>query len=122
MAYVMGIIKYGDRADGTGKSAFGTIEKNRLGREILNPLANKFTEIPYLDSFDEAFGEAIREKTAKILKADYLHIDKRNELIVEIQKLYNDIIIPEFNGNEGCEGCRFFCSQAEKAIDVIEKL
>ncbi|MDR0810666.1 MAG: hypothetical protein LBN23_00075 [Paludibacter sp.] len=121
IAYALGIIKYGDRADGTGKSAFGTVEKNRLGREVLNPLANKFTEIPYLETFDESFGESLREKTEKILKADYLHIEKRTKLIAEIQKLYGDIIIPEFNGNEGSEGCRFFGNQAEKAMDIIEK-
>ena len=122
LAYVLGFIKYADRADGTGKSAYGTIEKNRLGREVLNPIDDKFTGIPFTTTFDETFGEMLREKTELALKSEYLHVNKRAQLTTKIQELYSNIIIAEFDGNEGSERCRFFAKQAEGAMDIIDKI
>jgi hypothetical protein len=121
IAYAMGLVKYGDRDDGTGKSAYGTIEINRLGSEVLNPIADKFTEIPYQEQFSETFGEGLREKTSKALKEEYLNVNKRAGLILKIQELYQTIIVPEFDGNQGSKECRFFSNKAETAIDIIEK-
>ena len=121
LAYVMGIIKYGSRDDGSGKSAFGTVTVNRLGEEELTAIADKFSLIPYTLIFTEEFGEKLKEQTEKRLKSDYLHIEKRNELIKKIQTLYKEIILPEFDGNKGAEECRFFGKKAEEAMDIIEK-
>jgi hypothetical protein len=104
-AYTLGFVKNADKEDGTGKSAWGTITVNRLGEEVLNPIADKFTEIPFKsDVFTEAFGEELREKTAKEIKENYLHKDRR----------------AEFNNNKGNEHCKFFVECAEKAMDLIE--
>lgn len=120
MAYAMGLIKYADKADGTGKSAYGTITKDELGDEVLNPLADKFTEIPFVAAFDESFGESLRELTEKTLKSDYLHISKREELVTKTQELYSKIIVPEFGGNKGTAECKFFADQAKEAIRIIK--
>jgi hypothetical protein len=122
IGFAMDFVKYADKNDGTGKSAYGTIEINRLGREVLSPIADKFTKIPFeSETFNEKFGEYLREKTEKELKYQYLHKDKRAELITKIQKLYSEIILPEFGGNEGIAECKFFGEQAEIAMDIIEK-
>ncbi|MDR1161840.1 MAG: tubulin-like doman-containing protein [Tannerellaceae bacterium] len=122
LAYAMGFVKYTDKNDGTGNSAYGTIEINRLGRPVLNPIAEKFIEIPFMSNvFTEAFGEYLREKSEKELKDKYLHRDRQAELIIKIQQLYSDIIIPEFGGNEGMAECQFFGEQAVEAIGIIEK-
>lgn len=122
LSYVMGIVKYASKEDGTGKSAYGTVSVNRLGEEILEPIADKFTQIPYNMSFTEDFGEDLKEKTEKLLKSDYLHTDKKNALIKDIQALYKEVILPEFDGNKGSEECKFFGKKAEDAMDLIEKV
>ena len=121
IGYSLDFVKYADKNDGTGRSAYGTIEVNRLGREVLNPIANKFTEIPFnSEIFTETFGEHLREKIEEELKSKYLHVEKRGILITKIQNLYNEIILPEFGGNEGTSECRFFAEQSEKAMEIIE--
>lgn len=121
-AYAMGQIRYADKEDGTGRKAYGTISISRTGLETLNPLADKFTEIPFAyETFTEAFGESLQEKVEAALKGEYLHVDKRNELIKNIQHLIVNIILPECDNNKGSEQFRFFNQQAEAAMDVIEQ-
>jgi hypothetical protein len=123
IAYALGFVKYADKDDGTGKSAWGTISVNRLGEEVLNPIADKFTEIPYnADFFTETAGEKLREKAESEIKANYLHKDKRAELVKKVQNLYKEVILPEYNNNKGNEDCKFFAECAEKAMDLIEKI
>jgi hypothetical protein len=122
-AYALGFVKYADKEDGTGKSAWGTISMSRLGEEVLNPIADKFTEIPFKsDIFTETFGEELREKSEKEIKEHYLHKSKRAELVEKVQKLYKEVILPEYNNNKGNEECKFFADCAEKAMDLIEKI
>lgn len=121
-AYAMGQIRYADKEDGTGRKAYGTISISRTGLETLNPLADKFSEIPFAyETFTEAFGESLQEKVEAALKGEYLHVDKRNELIKNIQHLIVNIILPECDNNKGSEQFRFFNQQAEAAMDVIEQ-
>jgi hypothetical protein len=47
LGYVMDFVKFADKNDGTGKSAYGTIEINRLGREVLIISFNK--DLKYVD-------------------------------------------------------------------------
>ena len=122
LAYAMEIVKYANKEDGTGKSAYGTVSINRLGMEVLNPIDDKFTQIPFNTAFTEEFGEDLREKTEKLMKSEYLHVDKRNDLIKKIQTLYKDIILPEFGGNAGSDESRFFGEKAEAAMDIVEKV
>lgn len=122
LSYVLGIVKYASKEDGTGRSAYGTVSVNRLGEEILEPIADVFTQIPFHQSFTEDFGESLKERTEKMLKSDYIHIDKKSALIKEIQTLYREIILPEFDGNKGSEECKFFGKKAEDAMDIIEKV
>ena len=120
LAYALKIIKYADKQDGTGLSAFGSIEKDGLGLEILSPLADKFTEIPYCEKFTEKLGEEFKAKFDTALKADYLHVDKRKELITEIQLLITKIILPECGSNQGSEQFVFFKDAALKSIELIK--
>ncbi|GBU08688.1 hypothetical protein AwDysgo_20190 [Bacteroidales bacterium] len=121
VAHSIGIIKYADKADGSGKSAFGIVEKNRLGLEVLNPFADTFTGIINSAKFNEEFGETLREKVRLALKNEYLHVDKRNELVTGIQELIVKIILPECGGNQGSQEFKFFSDRAEQALDLIEK-
>lgn len=119
-AYALGIIKYADRQDGTGLSAYGTIEEDALGLEILNPFADKFTEIPYSSKFTEEFGEDLADKLKSALKTDYLHVEKRKALVTQIQKLIKEVILPECGGNQGGEQFLFFKDAALKAIELVK--
>jgi len=115
----MGFVKYADKQDGTGKSAWGTISIDELGDEVLNPLANKFTEIPSSDKYTENFGEELKAMAEKLLKSDYEHIDKRAELVKKIQSTYQNIVVSEFDGNKGKPECIWFANQAKKAMEII---
>ena len=120
-AYAIGHIRYADREDGTGLKAYGTISISRTGLETLNPIANKFTEIPYMyELFTEAMGEELKAKVAAALQGEYLHVEKRKELLTTIQGLIRDVILPECDNNKGSEKFLFFNKQAEGAMDVIE--
>lgn len=122
LAYALNTIKYADRNDGTGKKAYGTIEKNRLGVEMLNPLSdNLFTDIVYNECFTEEFGETLKEKFTQSIRGEYLHVEKRNELLTRIQELVVNIILPECGGNQGSENFIFWSQKAEKALDLIEQ-
>ena len=119
----LGFVKYTDKEDGTGKSAWGTININRLGEEVLSPIADKFTEIAFNEIFTETFGEELKEKAEKEIKTDkWLHKDKRVELNKKVQNLYKEIILPEYNNNKGNENCKFYADCAEKAMDIIENI
>lgn len=120
-AYVIDVVKYADKMDGSGKKAFGTVEKNRLGLEILTPLADRFTDICFTDKFTEEFGEQLRERLQNALKTEYLHEGKRSELITRIQQLIGTIILPECGNAQGSEQFLFFARHAERAMDLIEK-
>lgn len=122
LAYATGDIRYADRADGTGKKAYGQLEKNRLGVEILKPLSdNRFCEMIYGEFFTEEFGDALREKFENAIKGEYLHVEKRNELVTGIQDLIVNTILPECGGNQGSEQFIFWSNAAEKALDIIEQ-
>lgn len=122
LAYGMGVVKYADKLDGTGTSAYGTIEKDEdLDLEILKPIADKFTEVPFAKDFNEALGEELKEKFEAALKTDYLHVDKRKELVTEVQQLLKCVILPECGGNQGGEQFLFFKNAALKAIGLVNK-
>jgi len=119
--FTAGIIKYADRCDGSGLSSYGTVETDDLGLEVLKPLADKFTEIPYSSSFTKSFGEELSEKTISALKGEYFHVEKRKELVTRVQALIKDVILPECGGNQGTEQFGFFREAALKAIEIIKK-
>ena len=119
----LGLLKYADKEDGTGRFAWGTVSVNRLGEEVLEPIADKFTEIPFkFELFTKVYGEGLRKTAENGIKEDYLHKDKRAELIKKIQTLYKEVILPDYGGNKGNEDCKFFAKCAEIAMDLIEKL
>jgi hypothetical protein len=114
-AYALGLVKYADKEDGTGKSAWGTISINRLGEEVLNPIADKFTEIPFKSElFTEKYGEELRENVENEIKANWLHKDKRAELVKKVQMLYKEVILPEYNNNKGHKDCKFLPTVQKK--------
>lgn len=120
-AFATGYIRYADREDGTGLKAFGTISISRTGLETLTPIANKFTEIPFIyETFTEAFGEQLKAKVAEALQGEYLHVEKRKTLLTAVQQLIREVILPECDNNKGSEKFIFFNKQAEAAMDVIE--
>lgn len=119
-AFALGIIKYGDRNDGTGLKAYGTVEVDDFGIEVLKPMADKFTEIPYAATFTEELGKSWEEQLTTALRTDYLHVDKRKELVTRIQHLVKDVILPECGGNTGAESFLFFREAGLKALELVK--
>lgn len=122
LAYAMGIIKYGDIMDGTGKKAFGTVEVDEdLGLETLKPLAAKFSEIGLSDRFTEDFCEGIKAKVEEAFKGKFLHVENRiNELRPKIQELLNGTLLPETGSNTGAKAFLEFAEAAKKAIQTLK--
>lgn len=119
-AFALGIIKYGDRNDGTGLKAYGTVEVDDFGIEVLKPIADKFTDIPYAATFTEELGKSWEEQLTTALRTDYLHVDKRKELVAKIQHLVKDVILPECGGNTGAESFLFFREAGLKALELVK--
>ena len=121
IAFAMGIIRYADKEDGSGTSAFGTVEQDALGFEVLTPLADQFIDIPYTEKFTEAFGEELREKVEVALKTDYFHVDKRKGLVTAVQMLIQKTILPECGGNKGSQQFKEYYEAALQALEIINK-
>lgn len=122
LAYVMGIIKYGDVMDGTGRKMFGTTEVDEdTGFETLKPLSEKFSEIGFSEKFTEDFCEDIKEQVESKMKGQFLNIENRvNELRPKIQELLNGILLPETGNNQGAPAFLEFLDAAKKAIQTLK--
>lgn len=122
LAYVMGIIKYGDVMDGTGRKMFGTTEVDEdTGFETLKPLSEKFSEIGFSEKFTEDFCEDIKEQVESKMKGQFLNIENRvNELRPKIQELLNGILLPETGNNQGSPAFLEFLEAAKKAIQTLK--
>ncbi len=121
LALAMGKIKYADLADGTGRMAYGTVERDPLGFEVLSPLADKFTEIGYSDKFTESFGEGLKTDFEQEMKTTYLNVNERQTILVpKIQEIAQKILLPECGGNAGSEQFVFYRTAAMKALELIK--
>ena len=122
LAYVMGIIKYGDVMDGTGRKMFGTTEVDEdTGFETLKPLSEKFSEIGFSEKFTEDFCEDIKEQVESKMKGQFLNIENRvNELRPKIQELLNGILLPETGNNQGAPEFLELLDAAKKAIQTLK--
>lgn len=120
IASAMGLIKYADREDGTGKSAYGTVTINRMGREVLNPISDKFSLIGFSEAFTEDFCEELKKSVLEKMKGDYLNVTKRKELLPVIQELVGKTILAECGGNSGTVEYRGFEKAGETAMDILE--
>lgn len=123
LAYVGGLIKYGDIQDGTGRKAYGTVEVDEdLGLESLQPLAFKFSEIGQSERFTEDFCEDIKAQVEKLFSEKYLHVENRiSELRPKIQELLNGTLLPETGNNQGSQEFLEFAAAAKKAIEIIKQ-
>lgn len=119
---VMGLVKYADLADGTGRQAYGTVTTDDLGLEVLVPYADKFTEIGLNHQlFTETFGEEMKERVEALFKNEYLNVAKRQaELVPKIQTLIKEVILPECNGNQGSEKFLEFRQYALAALALLK--
>lgn len=121
LALAMGKIKHGTLEDGTGRQAYGTIERDDLGFETLSPLADKFTGIGYCEKFTEDFCEEYKEIIEKEFKTTYLNINERQAtLIPKVQEIAQKILLPECGGNAGSEEFLFYRAAAMKALELIK--
>lgn len=122
LGYTMGVIKYGDVMDGTGRKMFGTVKVDEdLGLETLNPIAAKFTEIGFSDAYTETFCESVKEQVEAKMSGEFLNIEKRvNELRPKIQELLNGTILPETGNNQGSKEFLEFVEAAKKAIETLK--
>ena len=122
LAYVMGIIKYGDVMDGTGRKMFGTMEVDEdTGFETLKPLSPKFSEIGFCEQFTEDFCEDIKEQVESKMKKEYLNVENRvNELRPKVQELLNGTLLPETGNNQGAPEFLELLDAAKKAIQTLK--
>jgi len=122
LAYAMGIIKYGDLMDGTGRKAYGTVELDEdLGLEKLQLIAGKFSEIGYSERFTEDLCEEIETKVKESFRHQYLHVENRiNELRPKVQSLLRETILPETGNNQGSQEFLEFVDAAKKAIEILK--
>ena len=122
LAYVMGIIKYGDVMDGTGRKMFGTMEADEdTGFETLKPLSPKFSEIGFSDQFTEDFCEDIKAQVESKMKKEYLNVENRvNELRPKVQELLNGTLLPETGNNQGTQEFQDFLAAAKEAIQTLK--
>lgn len=119
LGYALGIVKKAPKNDGTGLEAYGTVETDALGLEVLEPMADSFTQIGYSVTFTEEFGEELKAAFEEAMRNDYLHVAKRQELIKRVQSLIKDIILPECGGNTGTEKFQEFRAAALRALELI---
>ena len=122
LAYVMGIIKYGDVMDGTGRKMFGTMEADEdTGFETLKPLSAKFSEIGFCEQFTEDFCEDIKEQVESKMKKEYLNVENRvNELRPKVQELLNGTLLPETGNNQGAPEFQELLAAAKEAILTLK--
>ena len=122
LAYVMGIIKYGDVMDGTGRKMFGTMEVDEdTGFETLKPLSPKFSEIGFCEQFTEDFCEDIKEQVESKMKKEYLNVENRvNELRPKVQELLNGTLLPETGNNQGTQEFQDLLAAAKEAILTLK--
>ena len=123
LGFATGIIKYGDVMDGTGRKMFGTVEVDEdLGLETLKPIAAKFSEIGFADTFTEDFCESVKAQVEEKFQGPYLHIENRvNELRPKIQQLLSGTILPETGNNQGAKEFLEFAEAAKKSIETLKK-
>ena len=119
LGYVLGMVKKAPKNDGTGLEAYGTVETDLLGLEVLKPMADSFTEIGYAPGFTEEFGEELKNKSDAALRGAYLHISKRQELVTGVQSLIKETILPECGGNTGSEKFLEFHKAALTSLELI---
>ena len=122
LAYVMGIIKYGDVMDGTGRKMYGTVDVDEdTGFETLKPLAAKFSEIGTGELFTEDFCERMKEEVESKMKGQYLNVENRiNDLRPKVQELLNSTLLPETGNNQGSPAFLEFLEAAKKAIQTLK--
>ncbi len=104
LAIGMDIIKHQSREDGTGRNAYSIIETNEYGMPMPPTIMSETVVgmIEYLgQDFDngENFAEKILPKIDNKLKGDFLHIEKRKELITLISGNIIPKVMNECNGN-----------------------
>lgn len=122
LAYAMGIIKYGDILDGTGRKMYGTVEVDEdTATETMKPIAAKFIEIGYAEDFTENFCEGVKAEVEEKFKGPYLNIENRvNDLRPKIQELLNGTLLPETGNNQGSKAFLEFLDAAKKAIQILK--
>ncbi|MBO4263190.1 MAG: hypothetical protein J5871_00740 [Bacteroidales bacterium] len=122
LAYVMGIIRYGDISDGTGRKMYGTVETDEdTGFETLLPIAARFSEIGTSERFTEDFCEAMKAAVEDRMRGPFLHVEQRvAELRPKVQALLNETLLPETGNNQGSPAFLEFLEAAKKAIQILK--
>lgn len=120
LAGAMGLIRFGDLMDGTGRKAWGLLEVDEdLGLETIKPMADTFTGICASDAFTEFFCEDLEAAVKKELKNKYA--TRREELIPALQQLLNDTILPETGGNSASRLFISYIGHARTAKDLLKQ-
>ena len=121
IAASLGIIKYVDRMDGTGKKAWCIEREDELGLP-LPPLVlgEKFSEIIGQSALDEELCNETKGSVQTLLENDFLHITKRGELEISIKKLLKETVLPECKNNPGDPTFIKFRAATAEAINILK--
>jgi len=100
LSYVLGIIQYQDKMDGTGKKAFSIMKEDEDGYPLPPViLGDKFTQITDSDVLDADLCTEIIDSVQAKLADEYLHITKRGELDAALKNVIKTTVLPECKNN-----------------------
>lgn len=121
MSYLLGIIQYQDRMDGTGKKAFCVMKEDEFGLP-LPPLilGDKITQIIDSPLLDDDLCAEFKAAVQTHLADDYLHITKRAELEAALKKELTAAILPECKNNPADPIFVKFREAATEAIKILK--
>lgn len=120
LAGAMGLIRFGDLLDGTGRKAWGLTEVDEdLGLETIKPLADTFTGICASKAFTECFCEDLEAAVKNELKNKYA--TRMEELIPALLQLLNDTILPETGGNSASRLFISYIGHSRTAKDLLKQ-
>ena len=100
LSHTLGIIKYQDKMDGTGKKAFCIAKEDEDGIPLpAIVLGDKYTHIIDSGKLDADLCAELKEGVQAKLADDYLHVTKREELEAALTNELKTIILPECKNN-----------------------
>jgi len=100
LAYTLGIIKYQDRMDGTGKKAYCIAKEDEDGYPLPPViLGEKITQFLDSTALDEDLCAEIKTIVMAQLADEYLHVTKRGELDVALKNEMKTTVLPECKNN-----------------------
>lgn len=124
LALGVGVIKFGETKDGTGRKYYCTI-RTFAGVENLQKIGDGYTsfkDLAYSNILkDERLMDDIKNQAKKALQTKYLNVNLREtEVKPAIANIVLDNLVKDFDDNTGVPEYEYLEKQAEKAIKMLD--